>query len=157
MIYIEPPDYTYDVSATFKSDSYRMKRVWNLFGSYTDENNFDLAAAIYDSKVIAGGSNERRSHSKRYPYRQALHAEQVALMSCRSDVEGSTLYVCRYGESSFLMAKPCFWCMHVLIKVGIGRIVYTTGETADSIAAFKISTVKIAPIKSLDIEYQLIS
>jgi deoxycytidylate deaminase len=133
-----------------------MNRVWNLFGAITDENNFDLAAGIYSTKLIAGGANERRSHSKLYPYRQALHAEQVALMSCRSDIEGSTLYVCRSTEEGFLLSKPCFWCMHVLLKVGVDRVVYTTGEASDPLHSFKLSTVDIVPVNSLNIDYQLV-
>lgn len=158
MIYIEPPDYLYELSPTFKSDSHRMKRVWDLFGSTTDENNFDLAAGLYSTKLMSGGANERRSHSKLYPYRQALHAEQVALMSCRSEIEGSTLYVCRSTEEgNFLLSKPCFWCMHMLLKVGVGRVVYTTGELSDPLHSFKLSSVKIVPINSLNIDHQWVS
>jgi deoxycytidylate deaminase len=157
MIYIEPPEYSFDLSPTFNSDQVRMRRVWDLFGSYTDENNFDLAAGIYGSKLISGGSNERRSHAQLYPYRQALHAEQVAIMSSRTSVEGSTLYVCRSTENTFLLAKPCFWCMHRLIQEGINRVVYTTGIASTPIESFKISSVEIMPKSSLDIDYQLVS
>lgn len=157
MIYIEPPDYTFAESETFKSDYRRMNRVWYLFGQYTDENNFDLAAAFYDNKIISGGSNERRSHSKLYPYRRALHAEQVALMSSPVSVEGSTLYVCRHNEEKFLLSKPCFWCMHMLLKAKVDRVVYTTGEDSQPLVSFKLSTVSIVSPKDLNISYELLS
>ena len=157
MIYIEPPAYTFEHTAVYNSDIRNLKRVWELYGQYSESNNFNLAAGIMTSKFVSGGSNERRSHARRYPYREALHAEQVALMSARCDIEGATIYVCRPDQQSrnFLLSLPCFWCMHTLTKANIGKVVYA--DDAGDVKAFKISSVEIEPIHSLNIDYELIA
>lgn len=155
--YIPTPTYNFTECHVSKSDIIKMKRCWDLFGNFDDKNNFQLAAGLYNGTWISGGSNERRSHARRYPYREALHAEQIALMSARSDYEGANLYVCRVSENDglFKLSKPCFWCMHNLIDVGISKVFYT--EDDSSITGFKVSTVKIAPKNSVDINYQMIA
>lgn len=156
MEYIETPEYTFDRTEISKSDHYRIRRCWDLYGDVSDRNHFQLAAGIYRSGWLAGGANERRSHAKRYPYREALHAEQVAIMTCRTNLAGTTLYVTRYSEKErkFKLALPCFWCMHKIIDAEIYKVIYSTDD--GGIAAFKVNSVDIAPIYSLDIDYHLV-
>lgn len=157
MEYIFTPDYTFNTCHVSKSDKVKMKRCWDLFGSFDEDNNFQLAAGLHSGTWISGGSNERRSHAHRYPYREALHAEQIALMSARSNYEGATLYVCRVSEhdETFKMSKPCFWCMHNIIDAGISKVLYT--EDDGTVTAFKTSTVKIEPKNSVKIDYHMIA
>lgn len=143
-------DYFYDLSETYNSDEHRIKRVYDLYTRYSD-HRFPLGAGLVKGNAfVSGGCNERRRHASLYPYREALHAEQVAIMSARCNIEGSTLYVCREnqdpGPQPYSLARPCFWCMHQIIKAGIDRVVYS----ADSgVEAFKVSTVRIQPIESI--------
>jgi len=157
MEYIITPEYTFTRCHVSKSDVAKIRRCWDLFGSFDGDNNFQLAAGLYSGTWISGGANERRSHAHRYPYREALHAEQIALMSSRTNYNGANLYVCRVSEydHAFRLAKPCFWCMHNIIDAGISKVFYT--EDDGSVTAFKTSTVDIAPKNSIDIDYQLIA
>lgn len=154
---IETPDYTYTQCEVSLADWQKMRRIWSLYGEFDRESHFNLACGIYTKNWVSGGTNERRDHARRYPYREALHAEQVALMSARSDVSGGTLYVCRKSGDTgeFRLSKPCFWCMHNIIDADISKVIYTTDYLA--LVAFKVSTVKIDPINSLDMDYEMIA
>ena len=159
--HIEAPEYSFADVPVFNSDYHRMRRTWELFGTLSDQNNFNLAASIFTTKFVSGGANERRSHAKLYPYREALHAEQVALMSAKTSVINSTVYVCRmqnHNTEDYFLSLPCFWCIHTLIKHGVNKVVYTTGnkKPGKELNAFKLSSVKIDPISSLDIDYEMI-
>lgn len=156
MDYIVTPEYTFHTLNVSKSNERLAKRCWDLYSDTKADNQFHLAAGLWKSNWLGGGSNERRNHAKRYPYREALHAEQVALMSCRSDIEGATLFVSRYSEHerSWKLSLPCFWCMHQIIRSGIDKVIYTTDE--NTVNSFRVSSVSIDPISSIDIDYQMI-
>lgn len=155
MEYILTPEYTFPRCKVSQSDIDRIQRCWDLYGDFEGENNFQLAAGLYDGAWLSGGSNERRSHAHRYPYSEALHAEQVAIMSARCSYKGANLYVCRMSEhdGEFKLAKPCFWCMHNIIKANINKVFYT-GDN-NEVISFKVSKVKIQSIASLDMKFAM--
>ena len=56
-----------------------------------------------------------------------LHAEQRAIIAAQTNIQGSTLYSARSGES--LISKPCTMCEELIIEAGIKYVVYHDGET----------------------------
>ena len=142
--------YEYELTKIYGSDKTRMDRCASLFAEQSN-HRFQMGAGIYQSgSWISGGCNERRSHARLYPYREALHAEQVAMMSARCDIEGSTIYVCRMSDDGYRLAKPCFWCMHAMIRENVYRVVYTAD--INTLESFKISSVSINPLENYSTE-----
>jgi tRNA(Arg) A34 adenosine deaminase TadA len=142
-------NYEFELCQVFNSDKIRMNRCANLFAVNSEHERHRLGAGFYNSNSwLSGGANERRDHAQLHPYRSSLHAEQVAIMSARCDIAGSTLYVCRLSSDSKTkeMSLPCFFCMHQLITANVSKVVYTE---EDNVKAFKISTVKIESMKTL--------
>lgn len=154
--HIKLPKYDFDHCEVFGADEQKIDRCAQLYAT-DSEHRFALGAGIYTSTWVSGGANERRSHAKLYPYRHALHAEQVALMSARCDISGATMYICRLSPdgNSYRMSLPCFWCTHTLIKAGISKVVYTTDDS--EVKAFKMSTVQIPSLTEANIDYRLIA
>lgn len=141
--------YTFEPDFVYGSDLSKMSRCTRLYADKS-VHRFQLGAGIYKSgSWVSGGCNERRSHARLHPYREALHAEQVAIMSARSNIEGSTLYVSRLAGPVRMLAKPCFWCMHLILKHNIYRVVFT--EYGDKVTSFKTATVDIEDIESIDV------
>lgn len=147
--YIHIPDYTYRPFQVSQADNDKLSRAWDLYSVIDAESPFNLACGIYSSSWIGGGTNERRSHAKLYPYREALHAEQVAIMSARSNLRNSTLYVSRFAYGEYRMSKPCFWCMHLILETNIAKVVYT--EQDGSTVGFRTSSVQIPSRDSVDL------
>lgn len=148
---IELPEYTFINSEVSIADQNKIDRISDLYSQFDPDSNFQHACGLYSKGWISGGSNERRSHAKVYPYREALHAEQVALMSARTNVKNSTMYVCRVStyDQSYRLSKPCFWCMHNIIAFGISKVVYT--EDDSTLKSFKVSTVNIVSYRNTEI------
>ncbi len=142
--------YSFESERVYKSDVAKMIRCSELYAERSI-HRFQLGAGIFSSGTwLSGGCNERRAHARLHPYREALHAEQVAIMSARTDIEGSTIYVCRLGDSAHMLARPCYWCMHLILNAGISRVVFTTEE--GGLDSFRSSSVEIVSIKSLGLQ-----
>lgn len=86
-------------------------------------------------RVISTGCNKTKSHpvqhfyNKYRPYslpNHGLHAEMDALIHCKEDTRGSTLYVFRRGmDSKIRLAQPCEACSRMIRDCGVKRVVYT--------------------------------
>ncbi|MFT6783654.1 MAG: deoxycytidylate deaminase [Saprospiraceae bacterium] len=142
-------DYKFELCEIFYADEIRMNRCAKLFADNSAHERHRLGAGLYSSNSwLSGGANERRDHAQLHPFRASLHAEQVAIMSARCNISGSTLYVCRLSSDSKTkeMSLPCFFCMHQIINAGISKVIYTENN---EIKGFKTSTVSIQPMKNL--------
>lgn len=87
------------------------------------------AAVIKSGRVVGVGCN-REGVSKLSRSKYSRHAEVQAVIAA-GDVRGGTLYVYRELNTlvrSEAMAKPCADCMEVMIRAGIKKVVYTTGN-----------------------------
>jgi tRNA(Arg) A34 adenosine deaminase TadA len=79
--------------------------------------------------------NSRKSHpwlvKQGFPAYSDIHAEMRAVMYSllqRLGLDGQTLYVARVCRDGTLgLAKPCKYCMAVLVTSGLKRVVWTTG------------------------------
>ena len=88
--------------------------------------------------VIGQGFNQPKSHPMQYRYnnragrlapRHAIHAEIAAIANCRTNPEGSTLYVGRLSrEGTTAMCRPCAACALAIQDSGIVGIYYTSPQ-----------------------------
>lgn len=86
---------------------------------------YKMAAQIFiGSRLISVGVNEIKTHTlfKRYPdHTVSIHAEAMALIKARTNVQGGTMYVARYGGNN---SMPCPTCGELLKEAGIHTVVY---------------------------------
>jgi len=70
-----------------------------------------------------------------YPEWSDLHAElRAVLMAGESDCKGATVYVGRLKRNGTVgLAKPCEYCMAVLVNVGVKRVVWTTESGVEEV------------------------
>lgn len=94
------------------------------------------AVAVKSGRVLSFGSNSSRNKPSEWLPREAwsTHAEEACLRRMPSGSEGATLYVARVGRSGKpLLSKPCDMCMEIAREYGVSRIVFTTGNTVESL------------------------
>ena len=90
------------------------------------------AVVVYADNTTAGdgfnglapGVDDARIHDRAFKNNCVLHAEENALLSCKGDVTGGTLYV--WGLT------PCGHCAAVAIRKRVKRIVGVFGPGGDS-------------------------
>ena len=102
-----------------------------------------LAALItYKGRVLAVGTNRKKSHPFQSKYRKNdnaiyLHAETDAIKKAlreKDDLSKCILYIARargsekYGFNPG-KASPCIGCMRAIVDFGIKNVYYTTNET----------------------------
>jgi len=100
------------------------------------------AAVVYRNRIIAVGTNQKKSHpfQKKYASNEDaiyLHAEVSAIKNALRHIDEkmlakSTLYVCRIKRtgarnSSFTwgISKPCIGCQRAIATFNIKRVVYS--------------------------------
>lgn len=106
-------------------------------------NNAKLAACIvYKNDIVSFGVNEMKSHPFQARYGKNkdsvyLHAETSAIKNAlkyisQSELESSTLYICRVKYSDFTKAKmmfglskPCPGCFRCINTYNIKKVIYT--------------------------------
>ena len=120
-----------------------MNRLAEAAYNLSDCGNARHAACIvYKGDVIAYGINERKSHPFQAKYGKNehsvfLHAETSAIKNAlkiisTSELEKSTLYVCRVKWTDFLkremvfgLSKPCPGCFRCINTFNIKRVIYS--------------------------------
>lgn len=93
---------------------------------YSDfDKRYKMGAVIVKRKPIAVGFNKQKTHPK-YSNLFSIHAELAAILSARTDIEGSDIYVYRETSNGIGLARPCNTCMGACVEAGIRRIFYST-------------------------------
>jgi deoxycytidylate deaminase len=103
--------------------------------SSSKHEKFKVGAAIFRrNKLVSTGYNKNKTHpASTHPYCR-IHAELAALINARQDVKGCDMFVARIrkdGETA--LAKPCKYCMALLLEYGIRVVSYTTNDGVGSI------------------------
>ena len=96
--------------------------------TFSDHWQHKMACVIADkNKVVSGGFNSVKTHSKSKARFNMLHAEVAAILGFSAeDLRGCTAYVFRqHRDGNFAMAKPCPACEEALRQVGIKKVVYS--------------------------------
>lgn len=94
-----------------------------------NSQTFMLAAILAKGKkILSIGHNTSKTHPKSYHPYKSIHAELSAILKANDDLEGSTIYVARTSRNirKIGMAKPCRYCMEMLMDVGVQKVWYTT-------------------------------
>jgi len=91
------------------------------------------AVIVKSGRVMSTGVNKFRNSIKiiephNIKSHCSVHAEVDAL-SRVSDATGATIYVARVNrQNQERMSRPCNSCYLAIVKAGINKIVYTTGD-----------------------------
>lgn len=95
---------------------------------HSDHPAHQLGAVIVKgNKIISLGYNKNKTHTKSNHAWKRLHAEISAIIKCREDLTGTTIYVYRETKNGDLgMARPCSSCLSAIQEAGIKRICYST-------------------------------
>lgn len=98
------------------------------------DNRFRLGAVIYTKNTILSRDHNyslkstRNLHPKFRSWPGSVHAEMAAILSARTDLSGSTLFIVRINrKEEFLLSKPCSHCIKYIIHTGIKKVIYSTG------------------------------
>jgi len=84
------------------------------------------------NKILSKGYNislrsAKRLHPKFTRWPNSIHAEVNAILSARTDLNNSTLFIIRINNVDELrLARPCKFCMSYLYYVGIRKIIYSS-------------------------------
>lgn len=107
----------------------------------TSDYRFRMAALVVKSgRVLSGDVNIPKISPSTPPERVTTHAEIRALKNS-STTKGVTIYVARLDKLDRpTMAKPCGWCMQVMLESSVHRVVYTTKDV--SAKSFCLSSVR---------------
>ena len=83
------------------------------------------AVVVQNGKVVSSGFNKSTG---RYPSMHTLHAEMAAIKMCANPVD-SHVYVVRVNSQGELAnSKPCKRCYRFMLKHGISRVWWSTGD-----------------------------
>ena len=89
------------------------------------------AALYYGNKVVSIACNVIKTHPdhKRFYGKHciSLHSEHACILKARRSVEGTTLYVARYGNMDTYTSKPCPACRAYMELAGVYSVVYELG------------------------------
>ena len=100
--------------------------------AHLSEHNMRIGAVVAKgSRVLSFGINKYKSHPQQInPYTLntgLIHAELNAIINCRTDITGGTIYISRLLKNGLpALSKPCKSCMKMISLYGIKKIVYTT-------------------------------
>lgn len=89
---------------------------------------YQMGAVIVKKRPLSAGYNINKTHPVYANGTDAytVHAEMHALIKCRADTKGASIYVYREDASGKpAIAKPCKYCMAHIIEAGIRRVYYT--------------------------------
>ena len=87
-------------------------------------------AIVNKNTIVSLGFNDgSKTHPKSpHPF-HSLHAEVDAVVSARTDMSGSIIYVARILKNGKLaMSKPCQYCEALLKRSGIKAAWYSTSD-----------------------------
>lgn len=83
------------------------------------------AVVVQNGKVISSGFNKSTG---RYPSMHTLHAEMAAIKMCANPAD-SHVYVVRVNSQGGLAnSRPCKRCYRFMLKHGISRVWWSTGN-----------------------------
>jgi tRNA(Arg) A34 adenosine deaminase TadA len=91
-----------------------------------------LGCIIFNkNKILVSGHNStlksaKKLHPKFTKWANSIHAEVATILSARTDLNGSSLFIIRINNNEkLLLAKPCQYCRMYLQYVGVKRIIYS--------------------------------
>src|SRR3990172_5162273 len=92
-----------------------------------------VGAVICNKKPVGMASNYKKTHPiHANPYisiRSSVHAECRAIMSCKGNLKGSTIYVYReLKDGSPGLARPCNYCLTVMRMYGIKKMIFSIND-----------------------------
>ena len=86
------------------------------------------AALYYGNRVVSIACNIIKTHPdhKRFygTHCISIHSEHGVILKARCSVEGTTMYVARYGPLERYTSKPCPACRAYMELAGIYSVVY---------------------------------
>lgn len=92
------------------------------------------AVVVRKGRIIGRGFNKTTNDPKTVSEEHikthcSRHAEVEAMRNANWNVKGCTLYVARVSKSGRIgNSRPCEYCQEKIEKMGIKKIVYTTGD-----------------------------
>lgn len=107
-----------------------LKSLFALAKSVKNHSNYRIkmgAVLSKRGKPISVGFNIDRTHPKNYIGVTTIHAEQRAIMTCETNIEGSIMIVYREHNKTKmpLMAKPCECCENLMKENGVKGVFYS--------------------------------
>lgn len=99
----------------------------------SDMNKRHGAVVVKSGRVLSTGVNKFRNsvsiiETHNIKRHCSVHAEVDAL-SRVADARGATIYVARVNRmNQERMSRPCNHCYTAIVRAGINKIVYTTGD-----------------------------
>jgi deoxycytidylate deaminase len=111
-------------------DDYNLPGYFYLAKRYRNKSNHKRpmgAVLAMRNQPVAAGFNKRKTHPIFANGTEvfSIHAEMDALIHCKSEFKGDTVWVYREAAGKPAMAKPCKYCLKHLIEIGIRTIYYT--------------------------------
>ena len=106
-----------------------MKKAKKIKDTSTHTKQKMGAVITKHGRVIGIGCNVQKTHpifadgKKSY----SIHCEVNAIISSRTDLRGTTIYVYREINGVPALAKPCKNCLKIIVESGIKRIIYSIG------------------------------
>lgn len=83
-------------------------------------------------------------HRKEYENCFSVHAELNALIRCKTDVYGSTLYIGDDNTDDYRGGnEPCFMCKRAMVNAGIVTCVYKDTLSYTGIIHMKLSDIQL--------------
>ena len=88
------------------------------------------AVLVCHGKPVSVGFNYEKSHPLHTRgFRNTIHAEISALLSCDADLTGGVCYIYREkADGSLGLSRPCNYCYKQLVQAGIKKIYYSTNS-----------------------------
>lgn len=111
-------------------------RKWARMSALDSTHDFRLGAVVYRRHYpIGSGCNEGRKTTPRSPHPYyAIHAEVAAVVSAArclgwKEFDDCSIYVHRIKkDNSVAMAKPCKYCMGMLVNLNFKSVAYSIGD-----------------------------
>lgn len=100
----------------------------------TSEHKFKVGSAILKgNRIVSLGVNKDKTTPfikkiDRYTMCDKYHSEMNAILTAKTDITGSKIYVARKTNTGTLLSRPCKLCMKLIRGAGIRAIFYTTGD-----------------------------
>jgi len=121
------------LSKSTNSDIYWLKKAADAaLGSTL---RFRVGCHVNQGGWSTNSCNLRKSHPKLrkwgFPHYSNIHAEMAVVIKEGDGLADSTIYVTRLlRDGSWALAKPCVYCMGVLVACKVYRVVWSTGPLA---------------------------
>lgn len=104
-----------------------IERLATKLSKKSDHHTHKFGAVIaYKNDIISHGWNKLKTHPKStHPWKH-IHAEMDAIFKAGIKARGASLYVTRVNNNGHLNnAKPCPYCMAMIVASGIKKVFYT--------------------------------